>query len=129
MPERSQENSTRPTTKAIMAMGQQAMPPVRLALVLSLVGVGVLVGAGVPAAFTCVPILGGVIMLPGAGYEVGRTGGTSTDAGTGVNVGVLVGVIVGVAVGQPPPSARAETGRLRARQTLSIKNASVRFMA
>ena len=112
-----------------MAIGQQAMPPVRLALVLSLVGVGVLVGAGVPAALTCWPILGGVIMLPGAGYEVGRIGGTFTDAGTGVNVCVLVGVIVGVAVGQPPPSARAETGRLRARQTLSIKNASVRFMA
>ena len=116
-----------------MAIGQQAMPPVRLALVFSLVGagvlVGVLVGAGVPAALTCWPILGGVIMLPGAGYEVGRIGGTFTDAGTGVNVCVLVGVIVGVAVGQPPPSARAETGRLRARQTLSIKNASVRFMA
>ena len=53
---------------------------------------------------------------------------------TGVSVGrvitavVLVGVTVGVAVGQPPASARAEVGRLNAKQISRNRNASVRFM-
>lgn len=114
-----------------MAIGQQAIPPVRDSAFCVLaeadspsVSTPVAAGSGVRA--------GGVIMAPPsvftAGYGLAVVGvGITAVGGMGVYVGETVGVMVGVAVGQPPPSARAGAGRIKTRQSTRRSSTDVRF--